>query len=92
MLVASVPRQTVNRWLREERLDLATMRLRHLARLHQAEEEYLDTRSGQPRLTRQQRWVQTKQAVRRFNEANAKESGSAGNRGEAASSAAPEME
>lgn len=88
MLVASVPRQTVNRWLREDKIDLAAMRLRHISKLHQVEEEYLETRSGQPRLTSQQRWIATRRAMRRFNEANAKEPGSA----RAGSSAAPEVE
>lgn len=75
MLVATVPGQTVNRWLREEKIDLAAMRLRHLAKLHRVEEEYLESRSGQPRPTQQQRWRETKRAVRRFNAANAKEPG-----------------
>jgi hypothetical protein len=88
MLVASIPRQTANRWLREAAIDLGVMRLRHLAKLHRQEEEYLETRSGQPMRTRRQRWIETQRAVRRFNEANAKEPGSA----RTGSSAAPEVE
>ncbi|MCK1585472.1 hypothetical protein IVB03_39450 [Bradyrhizobium sp. 168] len=41
MLVASVPRQTANRWLRQSRLDLADLRLRAVARMHEQEERYL---------------------------------------------------
>jgi hypothetical protein len=41
MLVGSLPRQTVCRWLREARIDLAEMRLRHVAKLHNREERYL---------------------------------------------------
>ena len=88
MLVATLPRQTVNRWLREEKIDLAAMRLRHLAKLHQFEEEYLASRSGQPRPTQQQRWRDMKGAVRKFNEAQPKKSGSAGT----GSGQSPEME
>jgi len=77
MLVASVPRQTVNRWLREDRVDLKAMRLRQVARMHAVEAEYLDTLSGSPRPTKRQRWLETQKAVRRFNDANAKEPGSA---------------
>lgn len=88
MLVATLPRQTVNRWLREEKIDLAAMRLRHVAKLHRIEEEYLASRSGQHRPTKRQRWLEMQRAVRRFNEANAKEPGPA----RAGSSAAPEME
>jgi hypothetical protein len=88
MLVASIPRQTANRWLREEKIDLPAMRMRHVAKLHRVEEEYLAARSGQPRPSQQQRWREMQRAVRRFNEANAKKPGSA----RAGSSAAPEME
>jgi hypothetical protein len=73
MLVGTLPRQTVNRWLREEKIDLAAMRLRHLAKLHRQEEEYLDTRSGNPRPTQRQRWLETQRAVRKFNEAQAEQ-------------------
>lgn len=41
MLVASIPRQTANRWLREEQIDLARMRLRHVTRMHEQEERHL---------------------------------------------------
>lgn len=88
MLVASLPRQTVNRWLREEGIDLEAMRLRHVAKLHTIEEQYLASRSGQRRPTRRQQWLETQRAVRRFNEANAKEPGPA----REGCSAAPEME
>jgi hypothetical protein len=41
MLVASVPRQTANRWLRESGIDLANARLRHVARMREQEERHL---------------------------------------------------
>lgn len=71
MLVGTVPRQTVNRWLREEKIDLAAMRMRYVARMHRIEEEYLAGLSGTVRLTARQRRLEMKQAVRRFNEAQA---------------------
>lgn len=73
MLVASVPRQTANRWLREAGIDRAAMRMRQVARMHQIEEEYLAGLSGAPRKTARQRWIETSKAVRKFNEANAKQ-------------------
>jgi hypothetical protein len=45
MAVASLPRQTVNRWLREHELDLGVCRLKRLAKMHEQEERYL---SGLP--------------------------------------------
>ena len=77
MLVASIPRQTANRWLREEKIDLAAMRMRHVAKLHRIEEEYLAARSGRPKASQQERWREMQKAVRRFNEANAKKPGAA---------------
>jgi hypothetical protein len=41
MVVASLPRATVCRWLREARIDLGTVRMRRLAKLHDIEERYL---------------------------------------------------
>lgn len=41
MLVASLPRATVCRWLREAGVDLPTVRMRRLAKLHEIEERYL---------------------------------------------------
>lgn len=41
MLIATVPRQTANRWLREAGIDLALGRMRAVARMHEQEERYL---------------------------------------------------
>lgn len=88
MLVASIPRQTVNRWLREAGIDLSVVRMRMVAKMHGQEELYLAGRSGVKRPTAAQQRRDLLRSVRRFNEANAKEPGSARGR----SGAAPEME
>jgi hypothetical protein len=41
MIVGSLPRQTVCRWLREDRIDLASARLRLIASMHEREERFL---------------------------------------------------
>jgi hypothetical protein len=41
MLVASIPRQTANRWLREAGIELDVARQRMLAKMHEQEERYL---------------------------------------------------
>ena len=46
MLVASIPSQTTNRWLREAGIDLAAMRMRLVAKMHTQEEQYLASRGG----------------------------------------------
>lgn len=88
MLVASVPRQTANRWLREDAIDLAAMRLRLVAKMHAQEELYLAGRGGMRRQTAAQQRRDLLKSVRRFNAANAKGSRPA----REGSSAAPEME
>lgn len=72
MLVASIPRQTANRWLREAGIDLKVVRLRRIAEMHEQEELYLAARSGMKRPTAAQRRRDTLKAVRRFNAANGK--------------------
>jgi hypothetical protein len=88
MLIASIPRQTANRWLREDGIDLDQMRMRLVAKMHGHEELYLAGRSGMKRPTAAQRRRDMLKSVRRFNAANAKEPGSA----RAGSGAAPEVE
>lgn len=44
MTVASVPRQTVNRWLREAGLSLAAARLQFVAKLRDIEAHHLQNR------------------------------------------------
>jgi hypothetical protein len=45
MVVSNLPRQTVNRWLREEKIDLGRMRLRRLTMMYEQESRYL---AGRP--------------------------------------------
>jgi len=71
MLVASIPRQTANRWLREGEIDLAMSRLRLVAKMHEQEELYLASRSGMKRPTAAQQRRDLAKSVRRFNAANA---------------------
>jgi hypothetical protein len=70
MLVASIPRQTANRWLREAGIDLAVARLRRIARMHGQEELYLAARSGMRKPTAAQQRRDNMRSVRRFNAAN----------------------
>ncbi|MCK1445414.1 hypothetical protein IVB43_23805 [Bradyrhizobium sp. 48] len=41
MLVASIPRQTANRWLRQAGIKLGDARLRLVTKMHEQEERYL---------------------------------------------------
>lgn len=67
-LVASVPVQTALRWLREAKIDIDALRLKHLAKVHQKDHEEMAVRSGSPRPTDKQRRVDVLKAVRKFNE------------------------
>lgn len=70
MLVASVPRQTANRWLREAGLDIAAMRLRQVARMHDQEERYLAGTTPRRRPSKAMLRREAEAAIRKFNEAN----------------------
>lgn len=72
MLVASIPRQTANRWLREAGIDLTVARMRRVAQMHEQEELYLAARSGMRKPTAAERRRQLLQSVKRFNAANSK--------------------
>lgn len=85
MLVASIPRQTANRWLREAGIDLAEMRMRLVAKMHGQEEVYLASRSGVKRPTAAQQRRDLLKSVRRFNEANSRKPVPAGKAGGPAS-------
>jgi hypothetical protein len=61
MMVASIPRQTANRWLREAGIKLADARLRRLAKMRSQEERYLE---GLPPLRRPSKPVQHQAADR----------------------------
>lgn len=41
VVVTSLPRQTVSRWLREEGIDLPAERMKRLAKMHEQEERHL---------------------------------------------------
>lgn len=87
-LVASVPRQTVARWLREDGIDVKATRLRYLARCQAKAQRYA---AGLPAVRKPSKAVMRRdleKAVERFNAANAKQSGSA----RACSRAGPKME
>jgi hypothetical protein len=73
-LVASVPVQTALRWLREAGIDIDAVRLLHLAKMYQRDQEHMGFRLGSPRPTKQQRRSEILRAVRAFNEAMAKNS------------------
>lgn len=70
MLVASIPRQTANRWLREAGIKLEDARMHMVAKMHEQEERYLAGRNGMKRPTAAQRRRDLLKSVRRFNEAN----------------------
>lgn len=70
MLVASVPRQTANRWLREAGVDLTAMRLRQVARMHDHEERYLAGTGPRRRPSKAMLRREAEIAIRKFNEAN----------------------
>jgi hypothetical protein len=74
MLVGSVPRQTVNRWLREAKLDLVQCRLGRIAVDRTQALQYVERMNGHT-LTSKQRRRETQRAVRLFNAANATDQG-----------------
>lgn len=70
-IVASVPRQTVARWIREAGIDVKAARLRCLTRHHLKAERYADGLPPMRKPTKAQLRRTTEEAVRRFNAANA---------------------
>lgn len=72
-MVASVPRQTIGRWLREAGLDLEQMRVQHLAKLHEQEERYLAGKPAKQKPTKKLlRWIANK-AKREWDQRHAAE-------------------
>lgn len=72
-MIASVPRQTVARWMREERIDVPAARLRYLARCQLKAERYA---AGLPPVTKPSKAQMRRDlanAMRRFNAANARQ-------------------
>lgn len=70
-IVASVPRQTVARWIREAGIDIGTSRLQYLTRQQTKAQRY---EAGLPPLrkpTKAQMRKMLEEAMRRFNAANA---------------------
>lgn len=73
VVVASVPRQTISRWLREAEVDLEQMRMQHLAKLHEQEERYLAGLPPKQRPTKKLlRWIANK-AKREWDQRHAAE-------------------
>lgn len=69
-IVASVPRQTVARWIREAGIDVKAMRLRYLARHHLKAERYAEGLPPRRKPSKAEMRRTTEEAVRRFNAAN----------------------
>jgi hypothetical protein len=81
MLVASIPRQTANRWLREAGIDLATARLRLITKLHEREERYLAGKLAKRKPSKKYlRWVADR-AKRQWDEQHAHAQGIPTSRG-----------
>lgn len=76
-IVASVPRQTVARWIREAEIDVKAKRLRYLARCQIKAERYAAGLPPRRRPTKTEMRRDLAKAMERFNAANAKPSGSA---------------
>lgn len=70
-LVAQVPQQTANRWLREAGIDIKRMRNRYLAKLHLRTQEAAAIVTGHRPLSAQERRKQVVEAVKRLNDAQA---------------------
>lgn len=74
MLVASIPRQTANRWLREARIKLGAARLHLVAKMREQEERYLAGLSPLHKPTKRQMRQEIERGIKRFNAANGKHS------------------
>lgn len=72
MLVASIPRQTANRWLREAKVKLGEMRMRMVAKIREQEERYLAGLPAHRKPTKAQMRKIAAKAVRDFNRAQSK--------------------
>lgn len=70
-LIATVPRQTVARWLREADIDVKATRLRYLARCQRKAQQYAEGKPMMRRPSKAQMRKMADEAVRRFNAANA---------------------
>lgn len=69
--VASVPRQTAARWIREAGIDVKVARLRYLARNQLKAERYAAGLPPRRKPSKAEMRRTTEEAVRRFNAANA---------------------
>lgn len=75
MVVASIPRQTANRWLREAGINLGKARLTMLAKMHEREERYLAGLPAKRKPTKRLlHWIADK-AKRDWDKAHAHEEG-----------------
>jgi hypothetical protein len=70
MLVASIPRQTANRWLREADIDLDAARLVLVTKMHEQEERHL---AGKPPRRKPSKRLLRKIADRALREFNARQ-------------------
>lgn len=74
MLVASIPRQTANRWLREGKIKLDAARMHLVAKMREQEERYLAGLSPLHKPTKKQMRREIERGIKRFNAANGKHS------------------
>lgn len=74
MLVASIPRQTANRWLREAGIKLEAARLHLVAKMREQEERYLQGLPALRKPTKRQARKSLERAIKRFNAANGRDS------------------
>lgn len=68
-IVASVPRQTISRWLREERINTTSTRMQYLARVQTKMQLYLDGKPQQRRPSKTELRRQGAKALREWNRA-----------------------
>lgn len=75
VLICDASRQAITKWLKAEGISVEANRLAHLARLRARAQEHVDRRPGDQWISAKRRRRETKQAVRRFNAANATDQG-----------------
>lgn len=72
-LIATVPRQTVARWVREAGIDVRATRLRFLARNQRRAQRYVDGKPPARRPSKAEMRRDLEESMRRFNAANTKQ-------------------
>lgn len=71
VLICGASRQAVHKWLKAEGINIEARRMAHLAKLRTRAEHYLEGKPPLRRPTKVQMRKQLKQAIERFNAANA---------------------